>query len=458
MPNMRPLTVVILAAGAGKRLKSSLAKVCHKLAGEPLIKHVIRTVQKLNPVSISIVVGHKKEQVINECKEFPVSIVEQKQQQGTAHAANVAIEGLTKDSRVLILFGDVPLISFATLEKFLEMSSSFNLGLILANKDDPAGYGRVIRDQDNNISAIVEQKDANELQLKIQEIFTGILCIGVEKFKKWYPELSNDNAQGEYYLPDLVYAALKENESIASFTVKNEFEIEGINTRLQLASSEKKYQKVLAEKFMEEGVTFLDYEHVYFRGDVEIGKDCLVDFNVLIDNTVIEDNVTIGANCVIKNSSIKSGTIIEPNTYIDGSTIAENCQIGPFARTRPGTILHADVKIGNFVEIKNSEIHPNSKINHLSYIGDTLVMENVNIGAGTITCNFDGANKHKTEIHENAFIGSGTQLVAPVKIGRNSTIGAGSTITKDVPDNELAITRTSQKIVANWQRPKKMRK
>ena len=447
MPNEKPLAVVILAAGVGKRLKSGLAKTCHNLAGEALIQHVLRTVEKLRPDSISVVVGHRKEQVIQKCKGFPVSIVEQEQLLGTAHATNVAIENLSIDSKVLILFGDVPLINISTLEKFLEKCRNYSVGVISAEVANPTGYGRVIRDESNNIYSIVEQKDATKEQLKIQEVFTGILCIESDKFKAWYPTLNNNNAQQEYYLPDLLSIAADHGQSIASFTLDDNFEIEGVNTRLQLATLERQFRINKALKFMEEGVSFIDFERVYFRGEVRIGQDCTVDFNVLIDNSHINDNVTIGANCIIKNSTIEAGTVIEPNTYIDGAIIGKECTIGPFARIRPGTKLHANVKVGNFVEIKKSEVNSNSKINHLSYVGDTLIMEEVNVGAGTVTCNYDGANKHKTKIEMNAFIGSGTQLVAPVTIGKNSTVGAGSTITKNVPDNKLAITRTQQQVI-----------
>ncbi|NQY43213.1 MAG: bifunctional UDP-N-acetylglucosamine diphosphorylase/glucosamine-1-phosphate N-acetyltransferase GlmU, partial [Legionellales bacterium] len=419
MPNEKPLAVVVLAAGAGKRLKSSLAKTCHNLAGEALIHHVLKTVQKLSPNSMSVVVGHRKEQVIQKCKDFPVSIVEQEELLGTAHAANVAIENLSVDSKVLILFGDVPLIRHSTLENFLQKCVNCNLGVILSKMEDPTGYGRVIRDDSNNINSIVEQKDATNEQVKIKEVFTGILCIDSDKFKEWYPNLNNNNAQQEYYLPDLLAIAAEHGESIASFTLPNEFEIEGVNTRLQLATLEKQFRINKALTFMEEGVCFIDYENVYFRGEVKIGKDCIIDFNVLIENSIINENVTIGANCIIKNSTIEVGAVIEPNTYIDGAVIGKASILGPFARVRPGTKLHSNVKIGNFVEIKNSEVNPNSKINHLSYIGDTLIMNDVNVGAGTVTCNYDGANKHKTTIGKNAFIGSGTQLVAPVTIGKN---------------------------------------
>lgn len=450
---MSDIAVVILAAGHGKRLRSNIPKVCHKIGGISLIRHVINTASQIEPPVIHVVVGHQKEAVIRECQGLKVNFVTQQEQLGTAHAVNTALQEVTQE-KVLVLFGDAPLISEKTINDLIKASNDASLGLLLAHEDNPFGYGRIIKDESNRIVAVVEEKDATESQRQIRDIFAGIMCIEAKSFKSWYPKISNNNAQKEYYLPDIIPLAIAEKEIAAMYVGDNQ-EIKGVNTKEQLAALEKIYQVKKAKKYLHEGLTLIDPDRVFFRGDVVFGKDCVIDTNVILENVRMSDNVYIGPNNIIKNTNIGSGSNIEANCHIDGAHIDNNCTAGPFARIRPGTKLQTHAKIGNFVEVKNSSIGEDSKVNHLSYMGDAVIGNQVNIGAGTITCNYDGANKHQTVIEDGAFVGSGVQLIAPVTIEENATVGAGSTITKKALKDKLTLSRVEQKTIHGWHRPKK---
>ena len=452
----KPLCIVILAAGKGSRLKSSKPKVCHKLAGLSLLARVIQTAKALNPSQCIVIAGYGYEHVQKICEKEQITIVRQKEQLGTAHAVACVLPELKQDSNILVLYGDVPLISVAILQKLLTNLDD-NVGLILGQKVNPFGYGRVVRDDKHNVTQIVEQKDATDKQRKIKQIFSGIMAIPSDKFEKWYPQIKNDNAQNEYYLTDMVALAVQDKHPIKDILSEQDYEIQGVNDRLQLAQLERQYQQNMAQEFMRQGVTFCDWNRVDFRGVVTIGRDCIIDINVVLENTKVGVNTKIGANCVINNTTIADNVIIEPFTHIDGAIIESQCCIGPYARIRPNTHLKPKVKIGNFVEVKKSIVDSDSKINHLSYIGDSLIEASVNIGAGTITCNYDGVNKHQTIIKEGAFIGSGTQLIAPITIGKNATVGAGSTITKDAQANSLVLTRADQKTILEWNSNKKVK-
>jgi bifunctional UDP-N-acetylglucosamine pyrophosphorylase/glucosamine-1-phosphate N-acetyltransferase len=448
------LAVVILAAGQGTRMRSSRPKVLHKLAHLPMLEHVCNTAQSLGADAIYVVYGHGGEQVKQACAHLAVKWVEQDQQLGTGHAVDQAMPYI-KEQQVLVLYGDVPLIQLATLENLREQVAA-GVALLSVDLQDPTGYGRITRDSDGNVTGIVEHKDADEVTLAIHEGNTGILLAQAGKLKSWLDRLENNNVQGEYYLTDVIAMAVSEGEKVTAVLVTNELEVSGVNDRLQLARLERYYQFMNAEDLMQQGVSLHDPARLDVRGEVDCGQDVVIDINVVLEGKVtIGDNVTIGPNVIIKNSCIGAGSNIEANSVIEGSDVGENCNVGPFARLRPGAKLHNRAKVGNFVEVKQAEIGEGSKVNHLSYIGDSELGKNVNIGAGTITCNYDGANKHKTSIGDNAFIGSNTALVAPVSVGKGATIGAGSTISKDAADNALTLSRSVQKTMTNWQRPKK---
>ena len=455
MSETNSLNIVILAAGQGTRMKSSLAKVLHPLAGQPLVQHVINTSKKLKPKIINVVYGHGGERVQQQINEPDINWVLQKQQLGTGHAVEQVSDQLKDDQLVLILYGDVPLIKVETLHELLEQAKD-GFSLLTVHLDNPQGYGRIVRNEDGLVEKITEEKDASEKIKKINEVNTGILAVKADLLKNWLKQLDNNNTQKEYYLTDIIAMAVKDNFTIQTTQPNNEYEVLGVNDRVQLAQLERYYQREQADKLMIAGVTLADPARIDIRGEINHGQDIAIDINTVFEgNNTIGNNVSIGAGCVIKNSSIADDVQIFPMSILDNAIVGKGSKVGPFARLRPEAKLAENTHIGNFVEIKKSFIDAGSKVNHLSYVGDSLVGKNVNIGAGTITCNYDGANKHQTIIEDSVFIGSATQLVAPVKICKNATIGAGSTITTDVPENELAITRVKQKSIIGWQRPVK---
>ncbi len=449
-------SVIILAAGQGSRMCSSLPKVLHKLAHRSLLEHVWAAAERLKPQNTCIVYGHGGEKVRHHMQGQPVSWAEQTEQLGTGHAVAQAIPQIPDSGKVLILYGDVPLITSNTLEAMLESCAESAMSLLTIELDDPHGYGRIVRNNEQEVVSIVEHKDANEEQLHIHEINTGIMCVPAEKLSIWLENLSNDNAQGEYYLTDIIAMAVGDRIAINTVSASNSHEVEGVNDRAQLAHLERYYQAMQAEKLMQQGVTLRDPARIDVRGEITCGQDVIIDINVIIEGSVeIGDNVQIGPNVILKDCRIGAGSVIEANCVIEQATVGEECSIGPFARLRPGAKLANKAKAGNFVEIKNADIGEGSKVNHLSYIGDTSMGTGVNVGAGTITCNYDGANKHRTIIGDNAFIGSNTAMVAPIEIGEGATIGAGSTLTTDAENAALTLTRSKQKTIKSWKRPTK---
>ena len=453
---MSPLHVVILAAGQGSRMKSALPKVLHAVAGRPMLHHVIATAKQLGAETIHTVIGHGADQVKAVTPETSVNWVVQSEQLGTGHAVAQALPDLPDDARVLVLYGDVPLTRVETLEAMVADLDEQTLGLLTVTLDEPSGYGRIVRNSEDQVTSIVEQKDASETQLAIQEVNTGILAVSAKHLKSWLPTLSNANAQGEYYLTDIIAMAVDQGLSISVAQPGDAFEVQGVNNRLQLAELERWYQRREADRLMTEGATLADPARIDVRGDLTIGNDILIDVNVVFEGKVsIGSGVSIGPGCVIKDARIADGAQIHAHSVIEGASVGTNAQIGPFARLRPGTELAADTKVGNFVETKKAVVGQGSKINHLSYVGDASLGRNVNVGAGTITCNYDGVNKFRTEIGDNVFVGSNTSLVAPVSISADATIGAGSTITRNVADSELAVARGRQRNVSGWERPKK---
>ncbi|GMQ76641.1 MAG: bifunctional UDP-N-acetylglucosamine diphosphorylase/glucosamine-1-phosphate N-acetyltransferase GlmU [Gammaproteobacteria bacterium] len=453
------LEVVILAAGQGTRMYSDIPKVLHDLGGKPLLAHVLAAARGLQAQAIHVVYGHGGEQVRERLDDGSVHWVRQQQQLGTAHAVMQALPHVGSDTLVLVLYGDVPLIGADTLMGLVNAAGTDSLALLTAVLADPRGYGRIIRDSAGRVVKIVEEKDANSKELDVKEINTGFLALPASQLKSWVARVDNDNAQDEYYLTDVVAAAVREGFGVSTCNPGMTWEITGVNDKAQLAQLERVYQQKQAHALMLQGVTLRDPARFDVRGEVEAGRDVVIDANVLLEGKVIlGDGVRIGPNNAIRDSSIGAGTVILPNCVIEESELGKNCQIGPFARLRPGPRVAEGAKIGNFVEVKKSDIGAGSKINHLSYVGDTTVGKNVNIGAGTITCNYDGANKYRTVIGDDVFIGSNTQLVAPVTVGDGATIGAGSTITKDAPAGELTLSRAVQKTHRGWKRPVKKRK
>ncbi len=452
------LAVVILAAGKGTRMKSSMPKVLHPLAHKPLVQHVIDTARSLDPSQIVVVYGHGGDQVREVVTDADLSWAEQAEQLGTGHAVQQAMPHIKEADRVLVLYGDVPLTSAETLRELLEQAGD-GMGLLTINLDDPSGYGRIVRDDKGAVERIVEQKDANADELAIQEVNTGIMVFPGEKLSGWLNGLSNNNAQGEYYLTDLLAMAVNDGVSIAVTQPEHQFEADGVNNKLQLAELERAYQRLQADRLMTEGVLLRDPNRFDLRGSLTHGTDCEIDINVIIEgNVTLGNNVKIGANVVLRNVSIGDNTVVVENCIFDDATVGADCTIGPFSRLRPGADLTGGAHIGNFVEIKKSVVGLGSKVNHLTYIGDSQIGAGVNIGAGTITCNYDGANKHTTVIGDNAFIGSNSALVAPVTIGKGATIGAGSVIRKDTPDDKLTLSGGKQVTIENWERPKKQPK
>ncbi|MBV1883489.1 MAG: bifunctional UDP-N-acetylglucosamine diphosphorylase/glucosamine-1-phosphate N-acetyltransferase GlmU [Pseudomonadales bacterium] len=453
------INVVILAAGKGTRMKSAKPKVLHKIAGLPMLEHVVRTAESLEARKISIVFGHGGDQVKAYFKDHTnaeiIDWVEQKEQLGTGHAVHQAMPTVDVHDQVLILYGDVPLIKQETLMELLEKSLG-GVGLLTVELSNPAGYGRILRDDEGAVVGIVEQKDASEKQLKITEVNTGILTMSASLLNQWLPKLGNSNSQGEYYLTDLIAMAFEDGVEIFTSQPKDAVEVEGVNDRRQLAIIERAYQRDAVESLLKQGVSFTDIDRADIRGKIEVGEDIEIDFNILLEGNVsLGSGVNIGPNCCIKNSTIGDNVIIKANSIIEDALIAANCEVGPFARIRPGTEMAKGAKVGNFVETKKSIIGEGSKVSHLTYIGDAIIGKNVNVGAGTITCNYDGVNKSQTTIGDGAFIGSNSSLVAPVSIGPGATIGAGSTIGKNTPDNKLTLTRSKQVTIEGWQRPTK---
>lgn len=450
------IDVVVLAAGQGTRMKSNKPKVLHGIAGKPMLQHVIDASKALDNSKCHLIVGHGSEQVKSVINEGNLIWVQQTEQLGTGHAVQQALPGLSDESTTLILYGDVPLIKTDTLQRLLEIAQRGVVALLTVNLDDPTGYGRIVRSTDGNVTAIVEHKDARPEQHKINEINTGILALPTALLKRWLPQLSNDNAQGEYYLTDIIGMASQDGVSIDTAQPEDAEEVQGVNNRLQLAELERYYQFQQAKYLMTEGATLADPNRVDVRGDINIGRDIEIDINVVFEGRVVlGDNVSIGPNCVIKDAEIAAGAVIHANSHIDGAVIESQCNIGPYARLRPGTKMAEGAKVGNFVETKKSYIGTGSKVNHLSYIGDAEIGKNVNVGAGTITCNYDGVNKFKTELGDGVFIGSNSSLVAPVNIQAGATVGAGSTITNDISTGQLAVGRGKQRNIDNWQRPLK---
>ena len=455
-----PISVVILAAGQGKRMKSDLPKVLQPVAGRPLLQHVIDSARELSASDIHVVYGHGGERVRETLAAENVTWALQAEQLGTGHAVQQAMPAVPDDHLVLILFGDVPLVQAATMQRLVEAAAGGEaLGILSVRMKDPAGYGRIVRDRAGTVARIVEHKDANQKERAIDEVNTGLMAASAKRMREWLAQLRNDNAQGEYYLTDVVVMAAKAGLKVNAILADSEDEVLGVNDKVQLAEVESIYRKRRATELMLQGVTLVDPARFDARGPVSAGRDVHVDVNVVLEGVVkLGNRVRIGPNVVIRDSEIGDDTVVFPNCVIDRASIGPNCNIGPFARFRPSSSLAQGVHVGNFVEVKNSILGAGAKANHLTYLGDATVGERVNVGAGTITCNYDGANKFRTEIGAGAFIGSGAMLVAPVKIGAGATIGAGSTITKDAPDDKLTLARSKQLTLDGWKRPVKQPK
>ncbi|MEY4588824.1 MAG: UDP-N-acetylglucosamine diphosphorylase/glucosamine-phosphate N-acetyltransferase [Pseudomonadota bacterium] len=450
------LEIIILAAGKGTRMKSSVPKVMHPLAGKPLVQHVIDRARELSASKIHLVVGHGAQLVESALAAADITFSVQAQQLGTGHAVLQAVDKLQAEARVLILYGDVPLIRADTLAQLSELAGDTSMGLLTVNLANPTGYGRIVRSSNGVVTAIVEQKDATPEQLLITEGNSGVMAVTAKQLRRWLPQLSSLNAQGEYYLTDVIALAAAEQTDIKTILASNEIEVLGVNDRAQQAQLERAYQLMQAQKLMQQGLTLLDPNRFDVRGNLTVGQDCIIDINCIFEgDCVLGNGVEIGPNCVFKNAHIGDGTHIYANTTVEDSQIDAACSVGPYARLRPGTHLKTQAKIGNFVETKKAVIGEGSKVNHLSYIGDAFLGDDVNVGAGTITCNYDGVNKHITQIGNNCFVGANSTLVAPIKVGDNATIAAGSTITTSVHKDELVVARTRQKHIEGWQRPLK---
>ncbi len=450
------LSVVILAAGQGKRMKSGLPKVLQPLAGMPLLKHVIDTARQLEPAALHVVYGHGGEQVQAAMAAEKLGWALQAQQLGTGHAVMQAMPSVPDDHLVLILYGDVPLTRLDTLRGLIAAAGASSMSLLTVNMRDPSGYGRILRDAAGKPVAIVEQKDASDAQRSIREINTGLMAVPAKLLRRWLTSLRNDNAQGEYYLTDIVAAAVHEKVAVNAVLASDEVEVMGVNDKVQLAEVETALRARRARELMIAGATLADPARVDVRGEVEVSSDVFIDVNVVFNGRVkLGPRVRIGPNCFITDAQIGADTELRANCHVVDARIGERCDIGPFARLRPGAVLKNGVHVGNFVEVKNSELGEGSKANHLSYIGDATIGSKVNVGAGTITCNYDGFNKWPTIIGDRVFIGSGTMLVAPVRIGAGATIGAGSTITRSTPDGKLTLERAKQTTIDGWQPPVK---
>jgi bifunctional UDP-N-acetylglucosamine pyrophosphorylase/glucosamine-1-phosphate N-acetyltransferase len=451
------LSVVILAAGQGKRMNSDLPKVLQPLAGEPLLRHVIRAAQSLNPANTYVVYGHGGAQVQSALEHAPVEWVLQAEQLGTGHAVMQAMCVIPDDHTVLVLYGDVPLISEHSLTKLVTAAGEDALAILSVKLDDATGYGRIVRDLQGHVTAIVEHKDASPEQLQIREVNSGLMAAPAGRLREWLLGLGVNNAQREYFLTDVVAGAASSGTRIAAIPAANALEVAGVNDKVQLANVEAGYRRQRAESLMLDGATLADPLRIDIRGEVQVGRDVFIDVNVvLVGKVQLATGVKIGPNCLISDSRIGANTEIFANSVIDNAIVDKDCRVGPFARLRPGTVMHRGVHIGNFVEVKNTEIGAGSKANHLTYLGDSRVGKDVNVGAGSITCNYDGANKWPTLIEDGAFIGSGSMLVAPVRIGAGATVGAGSTIAASAPDDKLVFERSQQVTKDHWQRPVKL--
>lgn len=452
------LEIVILAAGQGTRMRSALPKVLHPIAGNSMLGHVIHSARQLDPQRIHVVIGHGADAVRERLAADDLNFVLQDKQLGTGHAVAQAVPFIESDT-VLILYGDVPLIEVETLQRLLKQVAPQQLGLLTVELDDPTGYGRIVRDADGKVTAIVEQKDANEAERAITEGNTGILALPFAQLAGWMSRLSNNNAQGEYYLTDVIAMAVSDGLVVATEQPHDAMEVQGANDRKQLSELERHYQLRAGRRLMAQGVTLRDPARFDVRGEITVGRDVLIDINVILEGkVVIEDDVVIGPNCVIKDSTLRKGVVIKANSHIEGAILGEGSDAGPFARLRPGTVLEARAHVGNFVELKNAHLGEGAKAGHLTYLGDAEVGARTNIGAGTITCNYDGANKWKTVLGEDVFIGSNNSLVAPVDISSGATTAAGSTITQNVDNAQLAVGRARQKNIDGWKRPEKIKK
>ena len=452
---MTKLSVVILAAGKGTRMYSDLPKVLHKIAGKPMVKHVIDTAKQLNAAQIHLIYGHGADLLKQRLADEPVNWVFQAEQLGTGHAMQQAAPFFADDENILMLYGDAPLITTETLQKLIAAKPENGIALLTVNLENPTGYGRIIR-QDGNVTAIVEQKDANAEQLKITEVNTGVMVSDGASFKKWLARLDNNNAQGEYYMTDVIGLANQDGFKVVAVQATDMMEVEGANNRLQMAALERYFQRKQAQKLLLAGVSLTDPERFDLRGELEHGKDVEIDINVIIEGNVrLGNRVKIGAGCVLKNVEIADDVEIKPYSVLENAVVGEKAAIGPFSRLRPGAELAAETHVGNFVEIKQAKVGKGSKVNHLTYIGDAEIGRDCNIGAGVITCNYDGANKFKTVIGDNVFVGSDSQLIAPVTIADNVTVAAGATVTDNVEAGELVISRVRQRHISNWKRPTK---
>ncbi|MEW7848614.1 bifunctional UDP-N-acetylglucosamine diphosphorylase/glucosamine-1-phosphate N-acetyltransferase GlmU [Massilia aurea] len=458
------MNVVILAAGMGKRMQSALPKVLHPLAGKPLLRHVIDTARGLSPKKLCVIYGHggaAVPQMVATLAESTGSTIDtalQEPQLGTGHAVMQAVPQLDDDQPTLVLYGDVPLTTVETLRRLVEAAGSDKLGILTVEQANPFGLGRIVR-EDGKIVRIVEEKDATETERAIREINSGIMAIPTRHLKKWLAALSNHNAQGEYYLTDIVAQAVADGVPVVSSQPSGEWEVAGVNSKVQLAELERRHQLNIAHALLERGVTLMDPARIDVRGELICGRDVTIDVGCVFEGRVeLADGVTVGAHCVLVGATVGAGANIKPFCHIDDATVGAASQIGPYARLRPGTTLGEDVHIGNFVEVKNSTVAAHSKANHLAYVGDATVGSRVNIGAGVITCNYDGANKFRTVIEDDVFVGSDSQLVAPVTIGKGATLGAGTTLTKNAPAGKLTISRAKQVTIDGWSRPVKIKK
>jgi bifunctional UDP-N-acetylglucosamine pyrophosphorylase/glucosamine-1-phosphate N-acetyltransferase len=451
-----PLSVVILAAGQGKRMKSDLPKVLQPLAGRPLLGHVLDTAAGLEAAATCVVYGHGGEQVLKSFAGRDVRWALQAEQHGTGHAVMQAMPHVPDDHLVLILYGDVPLVQLDTLARLVAAAGGDAVSLLSVMLPDPTGYGRIVRDGAGNVVRIVEHKDANAKERAIHESNTGLMCVPAGRLKGWLAALKNDNAQGEYYLTDIIVMAVRSGCQVHAVVAPTVTEVLGVNDKVQLAELEAAYRRQRAAALMIEGATIVDPARFDARGPVSVGRDVYVDVNVVFEGSVkLGDRVRIGPNVMIRDCDIGDDVVIHANCVLDRAVVGARSVVGPFARLRPEAKLHEDVHVGNFVEVKKAELKRGAKVNHLTYLGDATIGEKVNVGAGTITCNYDGVNKWRTEIGAGAFIGSGTMLVAPVKVGAGATIGAGSTITKDTPDDKLTLERSKQVTIDSWKRPEK---
>lgn len=449
------LEVVILAAGQGTRMKSRLPKVLHTVGGKPLLEHVIRTAMALEPTAIHVVIGHGSEQVQQALTQYKINWVVQAQQLGTGHAVMQALPAISDASVVLVLYGDVPLIQLPTLQHLVQQAQE-GPALLTATLQNPQGYGRILRDDDGRLLGVVEDKDATSSQRQIHEINTGLVAAPHRDFQAYLPRVENQNQQGEYYLPDILSLAVAEGKTVASCSADSELEILGVNDRVQLNQVEREHQRRLAEQLMRGGVNIADVARLDIRGSLICGEEVSIDINVVFEGEITLGNgVSIGANCVLCDVSVADGAVIHPMSHLQETVVGKKCSVGPYARLRPGTVLADGARIGNFVETKNANIGVASKVNHLSYIGDCEMGADVNIGAGTITCNYDGANKHKTEIGSGVFVGSNSTLVAPLRIEEKGFVAAGSTVTSTVGKGELAVSRSRQRNIQGWDRPRK---